>query len=96
MVVVAVDVIKETPRVFTQRIIDGEERLASATAMGFRLLPHESDPAVIHLLLPPGGLGENAREVRFVGAVEDAAVDIGHTLVGQHDESRQIVLKCRN
>ena len=56
VVVVAVDVVKETSHVFTQRIIEGDERLAAATAMGLRLLQHESDPAAIDRILPPWGL----------------------------------------
>jgi len=43
--------------------------LAAATAMGLGLLQHESNPAAIHRVLPPGGLRKNAREIRFVGAL---------------------------
>ena len=68
---------------FAQRIIDDDERVASAMAMGLGLLQHEPDPAAIDLRLPPGRLGEKAGEIGFVGAVENAARHIGQTLVGQ-------------
>ena len=37
-VVVGVHIAEEAAHVFAQRIIDGEERLAPATAMGFGLV----------------------------------------------------------
>ena len=61
--------------------------------MGIGLLQHEPNPAAIDLLLAPGGLREKAGEVGFVRAVEDAATHIGQALVGQDDQSGQIVLK---
>ena len=81
------------PHVFTQRIIDGDERFVSATAMGLGLLEHESDTAAIDRILAPGGLREKAGEIGFVRAVEDAAGNIGHAFVGQHHEPREIVLE---
>ena len=65
-----------------ESIINDHERLGSATAMGLGLLEHEADAAAIDRVLPPGGLREKAREVRFVGAVEDATGGSGHALVG--------------
>ena len=70
-----------------------DERLASATAMGFRLLEHEPDAAAIDRVLPPGGLRKKAGEIGFVGALQDAAGDIGQALIGQDDQPRQIVLE---
>jgi hypothetical protein len=64
--------------------------------MGFRLLEHVPDAAAIDRVLPPEGLRKKARDVRFVGTVEDAARDIGHALVGQDDEPGQIVLEMPN
>jgi len=49
--------------------------------MGFRLLEHMPDAAAIDRVLPPGGLCKKARDVRFVGTVEDAARHIGQALV---------------
>ena len=34
-----------------------------------------------------------ARQVRFVSTVQDAARNMGQALVGQHDQTGQIVLK---
>ena len=93
MVIVAVHVVKEVPHVFAQRIIDDDERVVSATAMGLGLLQHELDPAAIDLRLSPGRLGEKAGEIGFVRAVENAARHIGQTLVWQDNQSGQVVLK---
>jgi hypothetical protein len=78
---------------FAQRIIQDDGRLAAALAMGLGLLAHEPDAAAIDRVLPPGGLREKAGEVGVVGAIKNAAGDIGQALVGQHDQPRQIVLK---
>ena len=61
--------------------------------MGFRLLKHKPDPAAIDRVLPPGSLREKAGEIGVVGALQDAAGDIGHTLVGEDDQPGHIVLK---
>jgi hypothetical protein len=61
-----------------QRIVYGDKRLALAPAMGSRLLEHNLDAAVINHALPPVGLREKAREVRFVGALKDAAGHVSH------------------
>jgi hypothetical protein len=92
MVVVVVHVVNETAHMCTQRLIDGQERLASATAIGLRLLQHEAEPAAIHRVLPPGGLRKKARESGFVGALQDAASHIGHALIGEDEQARQVVL----
>src|SRR5262245_45978096 len=61
--------------------------------MRFRLLEHVPDTTAIEFVRTPGGLREKARQIGFVGTVENAAGHIGHALVGQDDEPRQIVLK---
>jgi len=61
--------------------------------MGYRLLAPAGDAAAVHLGLPPGGLRENAGEVGCVSPGEAAAGHTGHALVGQHDETGQIVLE---
>jgi len=93
MVVVPIHVVKETAYMLAQRIIDDDERLAAATAMGFRLVEHEADATVIDGVFPPGRFREKAGEIGFIGTVEDAAGHIGQALVGQDDEPGQIVLK---
>ena len=93
VVVVAGHVVKETADRFTQGIVNHHERLPSSVAMGCRLLEHEPDAAAIDFILTPGRFREKAREVSFVGAVEDAPGDIGHALVGRHDQTAQIVLE---
>jgi hypothetical protein len=54
------------------------------------------DAAAIDRVLPLGGIRKKARDVRFVGTVEDAARNFGHALVRQDDEHGQIVLEMMN
>ena len=56
MVVVAVPIVNQIPDLFAQGSIDHDERVASATAVGLRLLQHEPGTAAIHGVRPPGGL----------------------------------------
>jgi hypothetical protein len=93
MVIVVIDIVKETPYVFAPRIIDGQERLPAATAMGLGLLPHEAEATPIDGVLPPRRLREEAREVGVVGALQDAAGDIGQALIGEDDQAGQIMLE---
>jgi hypothetical protein len=60
VVIGAVHVVTEAPRVCAPRLIDADERVPSPAAMGCGLLPPEPDPAAHDLRLPPGRLGENA------------------------------------
>src|SRR5688572_46624 len=91
VVVVTVHVVKEAAHMFAQGIIQDDERLAAPPAMGFGLLEHKSDSAAVDFVLTPGGLREKAGEVGSVGALQDAAGDIGHALVGQDNYPGQIV-----
>jgi hypothetical protein len=61
--------------------------------MGFGLVQHEPEPATIDLVLAPGGFRAEAGEIGFVSTLEVAAGDIGQALMGQHDQSGQIVLE---
>ena len=76
-----------------QGIIQDDERVSSTPAMGCRPLEHEPNAPAIDRVLPPKRLRQEAGEVGFVGAVQDAARHIGEALVRQDDESGQIVLE---
>jgi hypothetical protein len=65
VVVVPVYRVKEAPHMLTERISNNYERLAAALAMGRGLSEHEADAATIDRVLPPGGLREQARQVRW-------------------------------
>jgi hypothetical protein len=93
VVVVAVHVVNETPHVFPEGIINHHKRLAAALAMRCRLLEHEPDSTAIDFVLPPGGLGENAGEIRFVGPIQNTAGDMSQALVGQHAEPYEKMLE---
>jgi len=56
-------IVKETTHILAQRIINDDDRLAAATAMGFRRVQHDGEPPVIDGVVPLGGLRENAVEV---------------------------------
>ena len=56
VVVVPVHVVEETAHMCTQGLVNRDDRLASALAMGCGLLPHEPDAAAIDFVLPPGSL----------------------------------------
>jgi hypothetical protein len=64
-------------------IIKDDYGVASSMPMRFRLLQHMPDAAAIDRILPPGSLRQKARDVRFVGTVEDAAGHIGQALIGR-------------
>src|SRR6266576_945321 len=93
MVVVAVDIVEEAAHMFAQGIIDGQERFTAAPAMGLGLLQHEAEATSIDGVLTPRSLGEKAGEVGFVGALQEAAGDIGHALIREDDQAGQIVLE---
>ena len=61
--------------------------------MGCRLLEHAVEPTAIDRILPPGGVRKKARDICLVGAVQEAAGDMGHALMGQDDEPGQIMLE---
>jgi hypothetical protein len=81
-VIVAVAIVQEAPHVFAPGLIDGEARLALPTTMGCRLLPPEAEAPTMDFVLPPRSLGETAGEGGFVGALQETAGEIGHTLMG--------------
>jgi hypothetical protein len=93
VIIVAVHIVKETANEFTQGTIDCDHRVAAALAMGGGLLEHEPDASAIDCVPSPRRLRKNTRAVRFVCAVEDAPRNMGHALVGQHDEPREIMLE---
>ena len=93
MMVVAVDIGEEAAHVCAQGLIDGQERFAAAPAMRLGRLQHEAEATPIDGVLPPRSLGEKAREVGVVGALQDAAGDIGHALMREDDQAGQIVLE---
>src|SRR3989442_5048195 len=53
MVVMAVHIVKETPHMLTQRVIEDQEPLSLRTAHRFRLLEQILDATVIYTVLVP-------------------------------------------
>ena len=87
MVVMAVDIVKETPHMLTQRVIEDQEPVRLRTAHRFRLLEQILDPTVIDAVLEPRRFGEEAGQVGFVSALQYTAGDIGQAFVIQDDQA---------
>ena len=77
MVVMAVHIVKETPHMLTQRVIEDQEPVSLRTAHRFRLLEQILDATVIDAILEPRRFGEEAGQVGFVSALQYTAGDIG-------------------
>ena len=93
MVVMPIDIGKQAAGVFTQRVIQHQRRLGFWPALILGLLQHVTDSALVDLRFHPGRLGHEAREVGFVGTLQDTAGNIGQAFVRQDHQAGQVVLK---
>ena len=95
VVIVAVNILEQVSYIFTQGLIKHQRRLTLWKSHGFGLPDHISYPPVVDLVLKPRCSREKAGQVAFVGTVQNTAGNIRHTLVRQHYESCEIVLKVQ-
>src|SRR5205807_189498 len=79
--------------VFTQGVIQDQGRLSLWMAYPLGLLEQIGEPAVIHMLLKPRRVGEEARQIRFVGTLQYTAGNVGQAFVVQDDQARQVILE---
>src|SRR5215831_12693167 len=93
MVVMAVDIVKQTAHMLTQGVIENQERICLRPAYRLGLLEQIHEPAVIDTVLEPRRLGEEARQVGLVRALQYTAGDVGQAFVVQDDQACQVMLK---
>jgi hypothetical protein len=93
VVVVTIHVREQTAHMLAQGVIHDQRCCRFRAAVGFGLLQEVANAAVVDLGFLPRRFGQEAGEVGFVSAVEDAARNVGETLVGQDHQPGQVMLK---
>ena len=93
MIVMTVDIVEQTPHMFTQGIIENQHCIGLQTADRLRLLEQIRESTGIDTVVEPWRFGEKAGEISFVGALQDTAGYVGETFVVQDDQPRQVVLE---
>jgi hypothetical protein len=76
-----------------QGVIYHQRRFSLRSAYRFRLLKRVAHTPLIDLILEPWRFREEARQVGFVGAVQNAPGDVRHAFVRKHHQGGQVVLK---
>jgi hypothetical protein len=76
-----------------QGVIDTQRRGGCRPAVRRGLGEQVGDASIVDLRRLPGSFGEEAREIGFVGAVEDTTGDIAQAFVGQDDQAGEILLE---
>ena len=89
---VAVDIVNKILHLCAQRLVDGHERLASATAMRLGLREHEPAAAVSDRVLPAGRLRAQAGEVGVIGGPsrKPRAIAAGPCWAGRSNPSSRV------
>ena len=93
MVLRAVHILAQAAHMFAQGVIQYQDRVSLRHADRLRLLEERGDPTVIHLLLEPRRVGEEAGQVGFVRALQHTTGDIGQTFIIQDDQACQVMLE---
>jgi len=93
MIVMAIDIVEETPHMLTQGIIEDQEPVSLRTAYLLGLLEEIDEPPVIDAVLEPRCFREEAGQVGFVSTLEHTAGDVRQAFVVQDDQPCQIILK---
>jgi len=93
VIIMAIDIVKQTAHMLAQRVIKNQERVRFWTAHRFRLLAQLFDTPIINAVLEPRRFGEEAGEVGFISTLQYAASDVGETFVVQDDQTSQVMLE---
>jgi hypothetical protein len=93
MMIMAIDMVEETPHMLTQRIIKDQESVSLWTTYLLRLLEEIAEPPVIDAVLKPRCFREKAGQVGFVSTLKHTAGDVRQAFVVQDDQPGQIMLK---
>ena len=93
MIVMTVDIVKQTPHMLAQGIIKNQDCISFRTTNRFCLLEQILDATVIDVVLEPWRFREEAGQVGFVSTLEHTARDVRQTFVVQDDQTCQVMLK---
>src|SRR5713101_3940137 len=93
VIVMAIDIVEETPHLLTQGIIEDQERVSLRTAYLLGLLEEIDEPTVIDAVLEPRRVREEAGQVGFVSTLEHTAGDVRQACVVQDDQTCQVILE---
>src|SRR5439155_24229730 len=93
VIVVAIDIVEETPHVLTQGIIEDQQRVRLRTAYLLGLLQQIRNATVVYTIVQPWRCGEEAGEVSFVSTLEHTAGDVRQAFVVQGNQTCQVILE---
>jgi hypothetical protein len=93
MVIMAIDIVEQTPDMLAQRVIEDQRCVSLRTAYGLRRLEQIRQPTVIDTVLDPWRFGEEAGEVRFVRTLEHTAGNVRQAFIIQGNQAWQVILE---
>jgi hypothetical protein len=93
MIVMTIDIVKQTPHMLAQGVIKNQERVSLRPAYLLGLLEQILDTPVVDAVLKPRRFGEKAGEIGFVRTLQDTASDVRQAFVVQNDQACQIILE---
>ena len=93
MIVMAIDIVEQTPHMLTQGVIEDQERVSLRTADRLGLLEQIREPTVVDTVLEPRRFREEAGQIGFVRTLQHTAGDIGQAFVVQDDQACQVILE---
>jgi hypothetical protein len=93
MIVMAIDIVEQTPDMLAHGVIKHQDRVSLRTADRLRLLEQRREPTVVDALLEPWRLREEAGQGGFVSTLEHTAGDVRQTFVVQNNQARQVILE---
>src|SRR5438128_1641570 len=93
VIVMAIDIVEETPHVLTQGIIEDQQRVRLRTAYLLGLLKQILNATVVYTIVKPWRFGEEAGEVSFVSTLEHTAGDVRQAFVVQGNQTCQVILE---
>src|SRR5438067_2892167 len=93
VIVMAIDIVEETPHVLTQGIIEDQQRVRLRTAYLLGLLKQILNATAVYTIVKPWRFGEEAGEVSFVSTLEHTAGDVRQAFVVQGNQTCQVILE---
>ena len=93
MVIMMVHIVEETAYMLAQGVIEDQYGVSLRATSRLRLLEQIFEPTVIHAVLEPGRLREEAGQVGFVHALQHTAGHVREAFVVQDNQTRQVILE---